>query len=119
LVDALPVGLIHVGGVAAGLGMGFSYSAHAQLTFRSVTEGEVGSATSSLQLSDNLGVALGTGVVGAVVAFGDDVGWAAGAAVAIAWVVPTAVAVSGALLSGRLPQLADGAADRPSIIAGT
>ena len=88
LLDGLPVWLIHVGGLAAGLGMGFAYSAHAQLTFRSVDERDVGSATSSLQLSDNLGVALGTGVVGAVVAFGDDVGWAAGAAVAIAWVVP-------------------------------
>jgi hypothetical protein len=58
-------------------------------------------------------------VVGAVVAFGDDVGWAAGAAVAIAWVVPVAVAVSGALLSGRLPRLADGAADRSPLTAGT
>jgi hypothetical protein len=119
LLDGLPVWLIHVGGLAAGLGMGFAYSAHAQLTFRSVDERDVGSATSSLQLSDNLGVALGTGVVGAVVAFGDDVGWAAGAAVAIAWAVPVAVAVSGALSSGRLPRFADGAADRSPVTAGT
>jgi MFS family permease len=118
LFDGVPFWLIHIGGIAAGLGMGFAYSAHAQLTFRSVAEGEVGSATSSLQLSDNLGIALGTGVVGAVVAFGDDVGWAAGAAVAIAWAVPIAVAVSGVVLSGRLPRLADGAAARSPIPAG-
>ena len=67
--------------------------------FRSVEERDVGSATSSLQLTDNLGVALGTGVVGAVVAFGDDVGWAPGAAVAIAWAVPVVVAVCGVDLS--------------------
>jgi MFS family permease len=119
LSDSLPVWLIHVGGLAAGLGMGFAYSAHAQLTFRSVEERDVGSATSSLQLSDNLGVALGTGVVGAVVAFGDDVGWAAGAAVAIAWAVPVAVAVGGALSSGRLPRLADDADARSTISAGS
>jgi MFS family permease len=104
LPDGLPFWLVHVGGTVAGLGMGLAYSAHAQLTFRSVDDGEVGAATASLQLCDNLGIALGTGVVGAVVAFGDDVGWAAGAAVAIAWMIPVGVAGLGALLSRRLPR---------------
>jgi MFS family permease len=117
--DGVPFWMIHIGGLAAGLGMGFAYSAHAQLTFRSVDERDVGSATSSLQLSDNLGIALGTGVVGAVVAFGDDVGWAPGAAVAIAWVVPVAVALCGVALSGRVPHLVGDAARRSSITAGT
>jgi len=84
--------------------MGFAYSAHAQLTFRSVDERDVGSATSSLQLCDNLGVALGTGVVGAVVAFGDDTGWSPGAAVAIAWIAPVAIALFGVVISRRLPR---------------
>jgi MFS family permease len=120
LLDGAPFWLIHVGGVGAGLGMGFAYSAHAQLTFRSVDEREVGAATASLQLCDNLGIALGTGVVGAVVALGDDLGWAPGAAVAIAWVVPVAVAASGAMLSRRLPHAADDVssrAPRPSTFA--
>jgi MFS family permease len=102
LFDGLPFWLIHLGGLAAGMGMGFAYSAHAQLMFRSVDERDVGSATASLQLCDNLGVALGTGVVGAVVAFGDDVGWAPGAAVAIAWAAAAAVALGGVALSGRV-----------------
>ena len=118
LFDALPFWLIHVGGVAAGLGMGFAYSAHAQLTFRSVKEREVGSATSSLQLCDNLGVALGTGVVGAVVAFGDDLGWAPGTAVAIAWTVPVAVALIGVGLARRLPRSSTDASIPATIIAG-
>ncbi|HSP29252.1 MAG TPA: MFS transporter, partial [Ilumatobacteraceae bacterium] len=117
LLDGAPFWLIHVGGVAAGLGMGFAYSAHAQLTFRSVDEREVGSATASLQLCDNLGIALGTGVVGAAVALGDDVGWAPGAAVAIAWVVPVAVALSGAVLSRRLPHGSDVVADQAHTFA--
>ena len=117
LFDNAPFWLIHVGGLAAGLGMGFAYSAHAQLMFRSVEERDVGSTTSSLQLTDNLGVALGTGVVGAVVAFGDDVGWAPGAAVAIAWAVPVAVAVCGVAISRRLPDLDGDAAQRSPIPA--
>jgi MFS family permease len=106
LPDGLPFWLVYIGGIVAGLGMGFAYSAHAQLTFRSVEEREVGSATASLQLSDNLGIALGTGAVGAIVALGDDSGWAPGATVAIAWVVPALVAASGVLLARRLPRTA-------------
>lgn len=104
VVDAAPFWLIHLGGMTAGLGMGFAYSAHAQLTFRSVDESDVGSATSSLQLCDNLGIALGTGVVGAVVAWGDDLGWTPGSATAIAWSIPAIVAVVAVTLSRRLPQ---------------
>jgi len=104
LLDGMPFWLIHVGGLGAGLGMGFAYSAHAQLMFRCVDERGVGSATSSLQLCDNLGVALGTGVVGAVVAFGDDIGWGPGAAVSVAWIAPVAIAVVGVGLSRRLPR---------------
>ncbi len=104
LAGAVPFWLVHLGGAAAGLGMGFAYSAHAQLAFRSVEDREVGSATASLQLCDNLGIALGTGVVGAVVAFGDDTGWTPGATVALAWMLPIAVAVLGVGLSRRLPR---------------
>ena len=64
---------------------------------------EYGAATSSLQLSDNLGVALGTGAVGVVVTLGSDLGWPAGDAVAVALTVPAAVAVLGLAVSARLP----------------
>ena len=118
VLDGVPFWLIHVGGVGAGLGMGFAYSAHAQLTFRSVDEREVGSATSSLQLCDNLGVALGTGVVGAVVAFGDDIEWSPGAAVAIAWIAPVAIALFGVAISRRLPRSATDISPQPAVVAG-
>ena len=84
LPDAAPFWLIHLGAIFAGFGMGLAYSAHAQLALRSVEERHVGGATASLQLSDNLGIALGTGVVGAVVAFGDDLGRTAGTVMAVA-----------------------------------
>jgi MFS family permease len=110
LPAAVPFWLVYVGAIVAGFGMGLAYSAHAQLALRSVEERHVGGATASLQLSDNLGIALGTGVVGALVAFGDDLGWLAGNAVAIALLVPAAVAVVGALLSRRMtnPRISPG-----------
>lgn len=104
LPNGLPFWLIHVGGGVAGLGMGFAYSAHTQLAFRSVEERRVGATTASLQLTDNLGIALGTGVVGAIVAFGVHAGWSAGNAITLALVAPIAMAIGGALLSRRLPR---------------
>ena len=74
--DGLPFWFIHIGAALGGFGMGLAYSAHAQLALRSVPEAEVGSTTSSLQLTDNLGVALGTGAAGAVVALGVGLEWA-------------------------------------------
>jgi MFS family permease len=106
LPDVVPFWLIYVGAIIAGFGMGLSYSAHAQLTLRGVEERHVGSATASLQLCDNLGVALGTGVVGAILTFGDDIGRSAGVAVAVALLAPALVAVAGLLLSARLPNTA-------------
>ena len=91
----------------AGFGMGLSYAAHTQLTLRSAPDDAVGSATASMQLSDNLGIALGTGVVGAIVTFGDDLGRTAGTVMALALMVPAAVAVVGAFLSRRMPRGAD------------
>ena len=102
--DFLPFWIIHVGTVVAGFGMGLAYSAHAQLALRSVAEAAVGSTTASLQLTDNLGIALGTGVVGAIVTFGDETGWPVGDAVAVAMIVPVCAAAVGLWLAARLRQ---------------
>ena len=103
LPDLLPFWLIHVGWAFGGLGIGLGYAAHSQLTLRCAPEHEYGAATSSLQLLDNLGVALGTGAVGVVVTLGDDLGWAAGDAVALAMGVAATVAAVGLVVSRRLP----------------
>jgi MFS family permease len=102
--DGLPFWTIHLGAAASGFGMGLAYSAHAQLALRSVDERRVGATTSALQLTDNLGIALGSGTVGALVTFGDEIGWAAGSAVAVALLVPIAVATLGVGVSRRLPR---------------
>ena len=55
----------------AGLGMGLSYAPISVTVLGTAPVGEEGRASSSLQLTDVLGVALGTGVAGVFVAVGE------------------------------------------------
>ena len=70
---------------------------------------QYGAATSALQLSDNLGVALGAGAAGAIITFAHNLEWAPGTGVAAALVPSIVVAVTGLLVTRRLPSLADAA----------
>ena len=117
--DLVPFWVIHVGWAVAGLGMGLAYAAHAQAVLRCSPAERYGAATASLQLLDNLGVALGTGAVGVIVTTGDDLGWDPGRTVALALVGPVAVALVGAALSRRFPDVAGSArgdCDRISLV---
>ena len=106
-VDSIPFWLIHAGATIAGFGVGLGYSAHAQATLRVAAPERYGEATASLQLFDNLGVALGAGLSGAIVAFGDSAGWSPGSSVGTALIAPIAIAVvGGALVAPRLPSKA-------------
>jgi len=99
----LPVWLIHVSWTVGGLGIGIAYSVHSQLVLSRSRTAELGASTSALQLCDNLGVALGAGVTGAVVTFADGRSWDPGNGVALALLIPVSVAVGGVALSTRLP----------------
>ena len=59
-------------------------------------------------------MALGTGAVGVVVTLGDDLGWPAGDAVAVALIVPAVAAALGLLLARRLPAGRPGATAEPA-----
>ena len=107
LPDVVPFWVIHVGWAVAGLGMGLAYSAHAQAVLRCSPAERYGAATASLQLLDNLGIALGTGAVGVIVTVGHDLGWDPGRAVAVAFTGPIAVALVGAAMSRRFPHRLD------------
>jgi hypothetical protein len=103
-VDSVTVWAIHVGALIAGFGVGLGYSAHAQATLRVADPERFGQATAGLQLCDNLGVALGAGLSGAIIAAGDSSGWQAGTSMSVALVAPITVAVLGAaIVAKRLP----------------
>jgi MFS family permease len=95
----------------AGFGIGLAYAPISLTVLAEARSGEEGAATSALQLSDTLGIALGTGVAGAVVAVFEGTGRATGAALWVVFAVAAATALAGALVARRLPaRLAAGAA---------
>ncbi len=100
----VPVGLAVLAWGVAGLGMGIAYSPLSLTVLAAARPGEEGSASAALQLSDTLGVAVGTGLGGSIVALGDARGWAVSSSVAVVFVASLAVLVGGLLAAGRLPE---------------
>jgi MFS family permease len=87
----------------AGLGTGLSYSPLSVTVLALAAPGREGTAASALQLSDVLGVSLGTGVGGVFVALGEASGWAVRSALTAAFAVTVTVAALGVLAARRLP----------------
>ena len=71
LFDVVPVSMWILGSAVMGLGMGTSYTVLSVVTLGEAEPGREGEATSALQLSDILGVALGTGLAGVLVTLGE------------------------------------------------
>jgi MFS family permease len=86
----------------AGFGMGLSYSTLSLVVLREAPPAEQGAATAGLQLSDVLGTSLGTGVGGALIAFGARSGSPGWVGLAGAFAVAVAVAVAGLAITRRL-----------------
>lgn len=91
----------------AGLGMGLSYAPISVTVLGTAAPGEEGKASASLQLTDVLGVSVGTGVAGVFVAAGEAAGWATGASLQLGFLVTLAVAAGGSWAAGRLPHSLD------------
>ncbi len=106
--DSVPVLL----GVAAwgigGLGIGMAYSPLSVSALAEAEPGQEGTATSALQLSDVLGVALGTGLGGVIIAHGASGANAAGGALVGVFGTALAMSAVGLVLSRRLPRRVDG-----------
>jgi MFS family permease len=87
----------------AGLGMGLSYAPLSLVVLAEAPEGAEGTAIGALQLCDTLGVALGAGVAGAILAAGTPLDWTLGTALTVAFAMCGAVAVFAAAAAMRLP----------------
>jgi MFS family permease len=103
LWDAVPLWLCLPVFAVAGFGIGLSYAPISFTVLRLAAPGREGEATSSMQLSDLVGVALGTGVGGAAVAVGNAAGWAPDVGIGIGWAVAATVAAIGVGVARRLP----------------
>ncbi len=103
-LGSVPVGVIVAAWTVAGLGIGLSYAPISVTVLGMAAPGQEGKASASLQLTDVLGVALGTGLAGVFVAVGDGRDWATSSSLTIAFVVTLAVAIGGVVAVGRLPR---------------
>jgi predicted MFS family arabinose efflux permease len=86
-----------------GLGMGLAYAPLSLIVLGEAREGAEGEATAALTLNETLGVALGTGIVGAIVASGDALGWSGATALTLGFAGCGAVALCSAAAAQRLP----------------
>jgi MFS family permease len=111
LVPGVPVGIAALAWGIAGLGQGLAYSPLTLVTLAEAEPGREGAATASLQLTDVLGTALGTGAGGAIVAAGLTAGWSRRSALGIVFALMFAAAVVALLAAARLrPGLAPASA---------
>jgi len=111
LDSSVPVAVGIAAWAVAGLGMGLAYAPISVTVLGTAAPGQEGSASASLQLTDVLGVSLGTGLGGVFVALGDGRGWDTSSSLTLAFIVTLAVAAGGVLAARRLPrELPDAAA---------
>jgi MFS family permease len=114
LFERVPPALGIVAWGVAGLGMGLAYAPLALTVLGEAKAGQEGAATSGIQLSDTLGTALGTGVAGAVVAFGEGSSWLPRSALLLVFATTVVVAAFGAFTAIRLPAGAHALATAPA-----
>jgi MFS family permease len=86
--------------VLAGLGIGIAYPSVGALALSQAPKGAEGGVSASLQLIETIGVAIFTGLAGAVVATGLERGWAASTAILVVFAA-AAVLAAAAIPAGR------------------
>lgn len=107
-MGGLPVALAIVAWGIAASGIGLSYAPLSVTVLGAAPEGEEGSASAALQLSDTLGIALGSGIGGAIVALGDSHRWAVASSTTWVFAFSVAAGVAVHAASRRLPRILPG-----------
>ena len=103
LSPAIPVEVGIAAWTVAGFGIGLAYAPITLLMLREAPVGREGWASSSLNLADVLGTAIGIGVGGAAVAAATAHGWPLAAGIGIAFALAGAGSIALAFASRRLP----------------
>jgi MFS family permease len=105
LSSSVPVWVWLIAGGLTGLGMGTAYSPLSVVTLAEAEPGHEGAATSALQMTDILGIALGTGLGGVLVNSGDRLDLPAWQPLTGVFAMSTLVAVGVVLLAPRLSRV--------------
>lgn len=99
---SVPLAVTALAWAVGGFGMGLLYSPIAQLLLLETRSEDHGTTSASLQLSDVLGAALGTGLGGAFLAIGAALGQGPAAGLAAAFIAAAVVAAGGLWVAGRV-----------------
>ena len=102
LLPGVPVALAVAGWALGGFGIGLAYSPTSVIVLGEAVPGQEGVASASVQLADTLGVALGAGLGGVLVAAGAG-GGAPRAGIAAADALTALVALAGFAVARRVP----------------
>ena len=107
----VPVGIAYAAWSLTALGMGIAYSTTALAILEHAAPERAGEASASLQLATNLGIALGTGFGGALLASVTSAGGSTAAGIAAAWAACGAALVLALAVTPRLGVRPPGEAD--------
>jgi hypothetical protein len=95
------VAVAFIGWAIGGAGMGLAFNSTSVAALDAAPPGEEGTTSGALQLADALGVALATGLGGAVVAAGDRGATSPAVSLMIVFLISGAALVPAFLVSGR------------------
>lgn len=98
-----PLALVVLGWGVAGLGMGMAYAPISLLVLKLAEPGREGAASSSMQLADVLGIALGAGVGGAMIGIGEAIHWSERIGLGAAFTQAGIMGLVGCAITWRLP----------------
>jgi MFS family permease len=99
----LPIPLAAAVWAIGGFGIGLAYAPISVTVLGLAEPGREGAASSSVQLSDVLGVSLGTGFGAACIALGESSGWSTRTALTLTFAATLTIAVAGIAAAKRLP----------------
>jgi MFS family permease len=113
-----PIWLAVVGWTIGGFAIGLSYAPLSVTVLAAARPGEEGQASAGIQLTDALGIALGTGLGGWIVAVGDDRSWAVSTSTTWVFALAMVGALGGLVASRRLPAVLPSTPSGPAATAG-
>ncbi len=118
LISSIPVTVAFAGTMIAGLGIGLAYSPLSQAVLFDAPPDAIGAVTAGMQLCDTLGVSLGIGIAGVIVAAADHRNDGTRIGVGVAWGMCIVVALLATLPTRRVhgpPELLDRVSETASV----
>lgn len=109
LVDRLPALLVAAGWGLAGLGMGLAYSTLTLIVLGAAPAGKEGATSSSLQVTEQISIAVGAGLGSAAINLARALDRPEGTGIGAAFALACVAGVAGLLLSRRLSDVAHSA----------